>query len=155
MSNPHKAQIERVDMDYGRLPVLRDVSLALGHGEFISIVGPSGCGKSTLLKLISGLERPAKGRIILDGEEVRGTPPKVGFMFQRDTLLPWATVAQNIAVGLELGGIAQERHAERTAELIGFLGLGGSSRTIRRRCQAACASVCPSAGCLLMNPTCT
>ncbi len=125
MSNPHKAQIERVDMDYGRLPVLRDVSLALGHGEFISIVGPSGCGKSTLLKLISGLERPAKGRIILDGEEVRGTPPKVGFMFQRDTLLPWATVAQNIAVGLELGGIAQERHAERTAELIGFLGLGG------------------------------
>jgi len=109
----------------GAVTALRDVSLTLGHGEFIAIVGPSGCGKSTLLRLVSGLETPSQGRILLDGVELAGIPPKVGFMFQRDTLMPWARVEDNIAVGLELGGTPPEQIRSRLAELIQFLGLAG------------------------------
>lgn len=124
-----KLVIQGASMQYrgpsGTVTALRDVSLTLGHGEFISIVGPSGCGKSTLLRLASGLEEPSHGRILLDGVELAGIPPKVGFMFQRDTLMPWARVDDNIAVGLELGGAPAEQRSARLAELIGFLGLDG------------------------------
>jgi NitT/TauT family transport system ATP-binding protein len=128
-----KLSIEQVSMEYGskrlgRTKVLDTIDLTLADGEFLSIVGPSGCGKSTLLKLISGLEKPTAGRILLDGETVTEPPPGVGFMFQRDALLPWATVAQNIDVGHELSGVPGEERPDRVAELIRLLGLVGFER---------------------------
>lgn len=120
-----KVQMDGISAAYGDLTVLRDISLTLRDGEFLSIVGPSGCGKSTLLKLASGLERPVQGRILVDGNEVHGTPPKVGFMFQRDALLPWADVEGNIDVGLELVGYPVAERAARRKELIEFLQLTG------------------------------
>lgn len=103
--------------------VLEDVSLTLAEGEFLSIVGPSGCGKSTLLRLISGLVPVTEGRIVIAGEEVVEPPPGVGFMFQRDTLLPWATVAQNIGLALELNGTPAAARGARIQELLQLLGL--------------------------------
>jgi NitT/TauT family transport system ATP-binding protein len=128
-----KLSIERVSMEYGskRLgltKVLDTIDLTLADGEFLSIVGPSGCGKSTLLKLISGLECPTAGRILLDGKTVTEPPSGVGFMFQRDALLPWATVSENIDVGHELAGVAGEERPQRVAELIRLLGLVGFER---------------------------
>jgi NitT/TauT family transport system ATP-binding protein len=120
-----KVAVENVSVAYGDLTVLSDVSLSLADGEFVSIVGPSGCGKSTMLKLVSGLARPSAGNIFTDGIEVRDTPPKLGFMFQRDALLPWATVEGNITVGLELSNYPGDKRAERTHELISFLQLTG------------------------------
>ncbi|MBZ8134350.1 ABC transporter ATP-binding protein [Afifella sp. IM 167] len=120
-----KVVLEGASVAYGDLTVLKDVDLVLGDGEFLSIVGPSGCGKSTLLKLISGLEPPAAGRVFVDGAEIDRTPPHVGFMFQRDALLPWATAEENINVGLELGGYPQADRAKRCQELIDFLQLTG------------------------------
>jgi NitT/TauT family transport system ATP-binding protein len=125
---PAKVSVEGVSIVYDGLTVLHSLSLSLAEGEFIAIVGPSGCGKSTLLKLVSALERPSSGRILVDGVEFDGSPPKLGFMFQRDALLPWATAEQNIAVGLELGAHPIEERRERTRELIELLQLTGFER---------------------------
>lgn len=117
-------QARRAAMDYGGgEPALVDVDLVLQEGEFLSIVGPSGCGKSTLLKLISGLERPSGGEILVRGERVTDTPPGIGFMFQRDALLPWATVRQNVEVGLECAGFPRDARRARVDELLAFTGL--------------------------------
>jgi NitT/TauT family transport system ATP-binding protein len=113
----------------GVLRVLDGVDFSVEEGEFVAVVGPSGCGKSTLLRLASGLIRPGQGRVLVGGRVVDGPPPRVGFMFQRDTLMPWASAYQNIAMGLELGGTSKARHAARIAELVALVGLGGFEKS--------------------------
>ncbi|RKP53803.1 ABC transporter ATP-binding protein [Pararobbsia silviterrae] len=102
---------------------LSNVDLDIAEGEFVSIVGPSGCGKSTLLKLISGLELPSAGHVAVRGRRVDRPLSGIGFMFQRDALLPWATVAENIEVGLECGGYPKSQFDSRIDELLGLTGL--------------------------------
>jgi NitT/TauT family transport system ATP-binding protein len=116
------AILSHVSMSYdGRMEVLRDIDFSLGRGEFLSVVGPSGCGKSTILRLISGLAQASAGKIeILKGT---GSQANIGFMFQRDALLPWADVSANIAVGLECAGVPKEQHAARIKALLALLGL--------------------------------
>ncbi len=123
-----KVALENVSLFYGALEVLQNISLTIDNGSFVSIVGPSGCGKSTMLKLISGLEFPTSGSVLVDGAQVTSTPDRLGFMFQRDALLPWATVADNIAVGMELRGMPEGEREARSRELIAFLGLAGFER---------------------------
>lgn len=127
MENPALAvELKQVSLAYeAGKPVIRDIGLSLREGEFVSIVGPSGCGKSTLLKLISGLVAPSAGEVKVRGTRVSGTPAGVGFMFQRDALLPWATVNENIRVGLECGKFPHERREARIQELLALLGLSG------------------------------
>ena len=110
---------------HGGAPVIADLSLDVAEGEFVAIVGPSGCGKSTLLKVISGLLPARSGQIQIGGAAAGAPKPKVGFMFQRDTLLPWASVTSNIAVGCELSGLPKALHAERIAALIALVRLQG------------------------------
>jgi NitT/TauT family transport system ATP-binding protein len=105
--------------------VLDRIDLVISDGEFLAIVGPSGCGKSTLLRLISGLMPATSGTILVDGAVVKEPPAGVGFMFQRDTLLPWATVGENITIALELNGTPKEAHQHRIEELLAMLGLSG------------------------------
>ena len=107
----------------GGVTAVADMSLQVREGEFVAIVGPSGCGKSTLLKVVSGLVPAASGIVQVNGP--RQGRPRVGFMFQRDTLLPWATIASNIAVGCELSGLPKEKHAERIASLVELVRLQG------------------------------
>ena len=90
--------------DRGRVEVLDKVNLSIQPGEFCSIVGPSGCGKSTLLSVISGLVPPDAGACMLDGRQISLGDPDVGYMFQSDTLLPWATALENVRVPLEAVG---------------------------------------------------
>jgi NitT/TauT family transport system ATP-binding protein len=110
--------------------VLEGLDLELAAGEFLAIVGPSGCGKSTLLRVVSGLLPPSGGQVLVDGVAVTAPPPQVGFMFQRDTLLPWASVFYNIAVGAELAGRSKAEIARRVPELIAFLRLTGFERNL-------------------------
>jgi NitT/TauT family transport system ATP-binding protein len=78
-----------------------DVSLTVKEGEFVCIVGPSGCGKSTILNMIAGFTPPTSGQITVNGKPVAGTvPPSLGYIFQKDTVLPWYTVRQNVGLGL-------------------------------------------------------
>ncbi len=78
------------------------VNLKINEGEFVSIIGPSGCGKSTLLSVIAGLIDKSSGKVILDEEEVNGVSDKIGYMLQRDCLLEWRSVWNNIMIGLEI-----------------------------------------------------
>ncbi len=92
----------------GRAPEVlaaRNVSLAIQPGEVVSLIGPSGCGKSTLLNMGSGLAKPSAGTVKVGGEVVTGPNPHVAFMLQKDLLMPWRTISQNVEFGLELRGV--------------------------------------------------
>lgn len=103
----------------------RDVNFAVAVGEVVSIIGPSGCGKSTLLNMGSGLAKPSAGTVKVAGEVVSGPNEHVAFMLQKDLLMPWRTIAQNIEFGLELRGVpAQQRH-EVSARLLSQCHLTG------------------------------
>ncbi|HII99378.1 MAG TPA: ABC transporter ATP-binding protein [Methanoregula sp.] len=107
--------------DGSSLVVLEHMTFDVKDEEFVCILGSSGCGKTTLLRLIAGLDLAQAGSIFLDGEEIRGTSPKVGMVFQEYSLFPWRTVIDNIAFGLEMQGVARAERiktAERYLDLV-------------------------------------
>lgn len=99
-------ELKNVSMNYhtlnGETQAIKNLSLDINNGEFVSIVGPSGCGKSTLLSLISGILKPTSGSILVNGEPVIGPSSNVGYMLQRDHLFEWRTVIKNTTLGLEI-----------------------------------------------------
>lgn len=99
-------RVENIEQTYqaknGEVTALRDVSFSMNSGDFYSLVGPSGCGKSTLLSVIAGLLPPSGGRVLIGGEEVKGSSPRIGYMLQKDNLLEWRTIRQNVLFGLEI-----------------------------------------------------
>jgi NitT/TauT family transport system ATP-binding protein len=102
---------------------IEGVELRAMPGEFVSIVGPSGCGKSTLLGLISGLTKPSAGTVSVKGEAVRSVRQDVGFIFQKDALLPWMTVLDNVALALKYRGVARRERNKRSREWLAMVGL--------------------------------
>jgi NitT/TauT family transport system ATP-binding protein len=104
---------------------IRDIQMSIEPGEFISIVGPSGCGKSTMLSLISGMHKPTKGRVLIDGQEVSGTSPKVGYMLQHDHLFEWRDILSNLMVGAEIRKMDLKMAEKKALELMERYGLGG------------------------------
>ncbi len=104
---------------------LRDVGIEIADGEFVSIVGPSGCGKSTLFNIIAGLVMPSSGRVLLDGDQPDDLLGKVGYMPQRDMLMPWRTVLDNTTLGLELNGIKKKEAHKIALGEFGRFGLAG------------------------------
>jgi len=114
---------EGIGHAYGALPVLEDVSLGVADGEIVALIGPSGCGKSTLLSILGGLIAPDRGRVT-----TRGAPPvdcfnPLTFVFQDFALLPWRTVAGNVALPLEHHRLGTAERRERVAEALARLGL--------------------------------
>lgn len=97
---------------------ISDVSLAVADGEVVSLIGPSGCGKSTLLNLGSGLDMPSAGEVLVDGERVSRPNPHVAIMLQKDLLLPWRTIRENVEFGLEIIGIDAAERRARSAALL-------------------------------------
>ena len=102
----------------GEIQALKNVSFRVKSGEFVSIIGPSGCGKSTLLSIISGLESKSSGEIYIQGKKVDGISSDVGYMLQRDCLLEWRTIWNNVMLGLELKGIKTFENKEYVKELL-------------------------------------
>ncbi|WP_316163822.1 ABC transporter ATP-binding protein [Bradyrhizobium sp. SZCCHNRI20481] len=107
------------------IAALDDVSLTVTPGEFVALLGQSGCGKSTLLRLVAGLDRDYKGSIVQDGEPVTGTSLERGIVFQEPRLFPWATVRQNIALGLKNAPVSEAEKREAVAAHIALVGLDG------------------------------
>jgi len=103
------------------LPVDFDVH----ENDFITILGPSGCGKSTLLRIVAGLDYPSTGRVLLDGQPVKGPGADRGMVFQSYTLFPWLTVEQNIRFGLRERGMPEPQQKERCNFFIAKVGLRG------------------------------
>lgn len=107
----------------------RDISFTLAPRETIAIVGPSGCGKSTLFNAIAGLIRPTAGAIYVGGERVERAGGHVGYMLQKDLLLPWRSVVENVVLGLEVRGADRREADAKARELIKAFGLGGFEDT--------------------------
>jgi NitT/TauT family transport system ATP-binding protein len=109
------------------IEAVRDVSFSVRRGEFVALLGPSGSGKSTVLNMIATLVKPSSGQILIDGKPVIAgkATPGVGYVFQRDTLFPWRTVADNIGYGLQLAGVGDAERKERVATCLAQAGLQG------------------------------
>ena len=112
--------------------VLDRVSFELNAGEFLALVGSSGSGKSTVMRLIAGLDRPSSGSICIDGEPVRGPGSDRGMVFQKYSLYPWLTAAQNVAFGMELQGRSRQEVRERTSYFLEVVGLADAARLMPR-----------------------
>jgi ABC-type nitrate/sulfonate/bicarbonate transport system ATPase subunit len=124
MAATPKLVLEGVARSFGPTVALSPVDLAVAPGEFVSIVGPSGCGKSTLFNVVSGILAPSEGRVSVDGREITGEAGHVGYMLQKDLLLPWRTVIENIVLGKALHGRVPPEAYARGVQLAERYGLG-------------------------------
>jgi NitT/TauT family transport system ATP-binding protein len=104
---------------------LKDVSLTINDGEFVTVLGPSGCGKTTLLRMVAGLIHADVGTISLDGKVVKAPGPERAMVFQSIAPMPWATVLNNVAFGLKLRGVSRSDREARAKELLDLVGLTG------------------------------
>jgi NitT/TauT family transport system ATP-binding protein len=109
--------------DGGVYRAVEDASLQVGAGEFVAIVGPTGCGKSTLLNVAAGLVAPSAGRIEIFGAPLAGLNRQAGYLFQAEALFPWKTALENVAIGLEIAGIARTQARERAQAWLARVGL--------------------------------
>ena len=121
--------IEGVGKEYHvrgkKILALDTIDLAIAAGEFVTIVGPSGCGKSTLLNLIVGLLRSSFGRILFRGDPINGICTKIGYVTQKDNLLPWRTLIKNVEIALEIRAVEKSARRRQAEELIERVGLTG------------------------------
>ncbi|MCW5694092.1 MAG: ABC transporter ATP-binding protein [Pseudolabrys sp.] len=113
--------------DKGSAPVeaVRNIDLTVARGSIVSLIGPSGCGKSTLLHMIAGLYEPSSGDVIYNGRSVDSVNTATGYMTQKDTLFPWRTVRDNVALPSELAGKAKADRHRQAADILGRVGLDG------------------------------
>jgi NitT/TauT family transport system ATP-binding protein len=122
----------RVSKSYARggkdIPALGLADFQVCRGEFVAIVGPSGCGKSTLLNLMAGLMKPTSGSVTYAGVQVTSVNQRIGYVTQGDTLLPWRNIQANVALPLEIRGMARHERDARAGEMIDRVGLQGFAR---------------------------
>jgi NitT/TauT family transport system ATP-binding protein len=111
-----------------RIEALRDINLAIGEGEFVTVVGPSGCGKSTLLRILCGLERRSGGAIRFAGRALEGPSRQVGIVLQAPVLLAWRTVLDNVLLPVEVQRLNRAEHLDRAQALLEMAGLSGFAK---------------------------
>lgn len=99
------------------------VNFSIGDGEFVSVVGPTGCGKSTLLNAAAGLLKPAEGEVLIYGEPLKGLNRRAGYMFQAESLMPWASALENVTMSLRFRGVPEHEAAERGMDWLARVGL--------------------------------
>jgi NitT/TauT family transport system ATP-binding protein len=134
------------------VPVVSDVNLTIEEGEFVSLIGPSGCGKSTLLGMAAGFLEPAHGRVSLFGQEPKGMRKEIGMVFQSFSLLPWRTVLDNVALGLEFRGIPKQQRLAQARDLIATVGLKGFEERYPRQLSGGMNQRVTVARALALNP---
>jgi ABC-type nitrate/sulfonate/bicarbonate transport system ATPase subunit len=124
-----KLRVDSVGMAFatpsGMFQALAPVTLSIPQGRFVSLIGPSGCGKSTLFNIIAGLLQPTAGCVMIDNLDATGTIGRVGYMLQKDLLLPWRTVLDNVVLGMEIQGRSLREARKRALPLLKRYGLSG------------------------------
>ncbi|MBE0553689.1 MAG: ABC transporter ATP-binding protein [Rhodobacteraceae bacterium] len=119
-------ELTNLEKVFGANRVVKDFTLGIEKGEFVSLLGPSGCGKTTVLRMVAGFETPTSGRIRIDGQDVTGQRTNqraIGMMFQAYALFPNMTVADNVAFGLKVKGVPRAEREARVAEMLRLIGL--------------------------------
>ena len=120
--------IAHLSADYAGKPALSDINLTLDSGELLVVLGPSGCGKTTLLNLVAGFLPARSGSIVLNGRPVTGPGAERGVVFQNEGLLPWRTVEDNVALGLQLAGMDKPARREIARQMLRNVGLEGAEK---------------------------
>jgi ABC-type nitrate/sulfonate/bicarbonate transport system ATPase subunit len=120
-----KIEALNIKKSFSNLDTLEDVSVVLEENKFVSILGPSGCGKSTLFDIISGLEKPDKGAVLIEGKNYTGKTGRVSYMHQKDLLLPWRTVLDNACIPLIIKGLSLSKSREKADSYFNLFGLSG------------------------------
>ena len=123
-----KLEVKHISKTFEDGPVLDDISITLRKGELVCLLGVSGGGKSTLFNIISGLLEPDCGQVLLDGEDVTGKPGRISYMLQKDLLLPYRTVQDNVALPLLLRGVDKNEARKQASALFGEFGLEGTQK---------------------------
>jgi NitT/TauT family transport system ATP-binding protein len=137
----------------GPLHVLADISLSIAAGAFVVLVGPSGVGKSTLLRVLGGLLDPTSGKIELSGTSPFLSDDPIGVVFQRDNLMPWRTVTENVRLPLELQGINSGKAADRVQEMLALVRLTGFEKSYPAQLSGGMAQRVAIARALVHKPT--
>ncbi|MDQ1115287.1 MULTISPECIES: ABC transporter ATP-binding protein [Microbacterium] len=119
-----KIVLRDVAQRFGSTEALAPTDLTVAPGEFVSVIGPSGCGKSTLFNIVSGILRPTRGSVSIDGRDTTGRPGQVGYMLQKDLLVPSLSALENITLGARLTGRVTRETKQRAAEMATHYGLG-------------------------------
>jgi ABC-type nitrate/sulfonate/bicarbonate transport system ATPase subunit len=123
--NMNKIEVKHISKTLDELPTLADISLTVGENEIVVVLGPSGCGKSTLLNIIAGLLHPDRGRIIIEGEDWTGKSTRVSYMQQKDLLLDWRSILDNVTIPLLLKGMPRKQARAYAANYFEDFGLQG------------------------------
>jgi NitT/TauT family transport system ATP-binding protein len=139
--------------DDDQISALENITLNVRQGEFVTVVGPSGCGKSTLIKLIAGLASLSAGRIICQGEEVRGLNTKVGYVPQESKLFPWLTIEENVAFGLDSKPYPKQERDDRVRHYIQLAGLSGFEKRYPSQLSGGMAKRASIVRALAYDPT--
>lgn len=121
-------EVRGVSVSFDGRKVLEDVSVALRKGELVCLLGVSGGGKTTLFNVISGLLKPDAGQVLLDGEDITGKPGHISYMLQKDLLLPYRTIEDNVALPLLLRGVKKREARKQASALFEEFGLGGTEK---------------------------
>jgi ABC-type nitrate/sulfonate/bicarbonate transport system ATPase subunit len=140
-----------IDAKGNLVEALRDVSLSVRPGEFISFIGPSGCGKTTLMRLIAGLDKPQGGELYIDGNTIEGTSHERGYVFQQANLFPWETIEGNISAGLRARNVYRKKKSE-VAEYIKLTGLEGFEKSFPHQVSGGMAQRASLARALINDP---
>lgn len=126
--NPARLSVQNVSHRFGSAETgvlaISDISIDVAPGRFVSIIGQSGCGKSTLFNILAGLLTPSQGRILFDGDDITGRAGLVSYMLQKDLLLPWRTVIDNVIYGMEIQGVPKAEARRRALPFMERYGLG-------------------------------
>jgi putative spermidine/putrescine transport system ATP-binding protein len=119
-------ELERLHKEFGDFTAIEEIDVALGAGEFLSLLGPSGCGKTTALRIVAGFERPTSGRVVVEGKDMTNVPPNrrdMGMVFQAYSLFPNMNAADNVEFGLRVRRQSSVERRQRVDELLELVGL--------------------------------
>ena len=147
--------LEGVSKRFGKAEAVREINLAIGDGEFFSLLGPSGCGKTTTLRMIAGFEVPDQGRIVLQQQDVTTVPANrrpVNMVFQQYALFPHMSIYDNVAFGLKLKRVPSRERRERVLEILDIVGLEGFERRRPRQLSGGQQQRVALARALVNNP---
>ena len=124
----HKLETKNITMAFGEETIIRDISISVDQGELVSLLGVSGSGKTTLFNCISGIYTPVEGSVILDGEDITGTTGHISYMLQKDLLLPYKTIEDNVALPLLIRGATLKDAREQASARFEEFGLEGTQK---------------------------
>ena len=124
----HKLETKNITMKFGGKTIIQDISITVDEGELVSLLGVSGSGKTTFFNCISGICRPTAGRVLLDGKDITGTTGHISYMLQKDLLLPYKTIEDNVGLPLVIRGMSKKEARARASEHFEEFGLEGTQK---------------------------